>query len=329
MNGGGGAEPHARSCELPLPADFRVEDVLAFHRRDALRVAERVDGTTQRKGLVWAGLPACLTICFTAGWARAGLDIDGSPRSAPAESLESLARRMLGLDQPVAAFAAAFAAHPLLGPLIARRPGLRVPLTATPFEALTWAITGQQISVHAAVAVRGRLIRSAGIAHSSGLLCYPDELRIAAMSEPALRLAGLSGSKARSLLALSRSFLAQPLPMAVWRGGLDASLVEAIRARLLALPGVGPWTVDYALLRGFGWLDGSLHGDAAVRRTLRTLLGGAEKIDAARTRDWLAGFSPWRALVAAHLWAWGNATEDATDDATDNATDDATENQPE
>lgn len=312
MSKRGGGAGDVQSCELPLPVDFRVEDVLAFHRRDALRLAERVDGTTLCKGLMWAGRPGCLTIRFTAGWARASLVVDGSPRSEPAESLKSLARRMLGLSQPVAAFEAAFRLHPLLGPLIAQRPGLRVPQTATPFEALTWAITGQQISVHAAVAVRGRLIQRAGVSHSSGLWCYPDESRVVAMGEAELCLVGLSRAKARSLIALSRSFLVEPLPMAVLSGGLDASQVEAIRVRLLALPGVGPWTVDYALLRGFGWPDGSLHGDAAVRRKLQGLLDSREKIDAARTRDWLAGFSPWRALAAAHLWAWENRIENGS-----------------
>ncbi|MNG37440.1 hypothetical protein D3C84_1247910 [compost metagenome] len=61
--------------------------------------------------------------------------------------------------------------------------------------------------------------------------------------------------------------------------------------------------MDYALLRGFARLDGSLHGDVAVRRQLQRLLGAAEKLEQGFVRDWLAPFSPWRALVAAHLWA--------------------------
>ena len=57
------------------------------------------------------------------------------------------------------------------------------------------------------------------------------------------------------------------------------------------------------LFSGFGFLDGSLHGDVAVRRNLQALLGREEKIDENETKRWLAQFSPWRALVAAHLWA--------------------------
>lgn len=90
------------------------------------------------------------------------------------------------------------------------------------------------------------------------------------------------------------------LPLDDWMRTLP---VEEIRTQLEALHGIGPWTVNYALLRGFGWLDGSLHGDAAVRRGLQALLGQPEQVSEAQARAWLAEFSPWRALVGAHLWA--------------------------
>lgn len=54
-------------------------------------------------------------------------------------------------------------------------------------------------------------------------------------------------------------------------------------------------------MRGFAWLDGSLHGDAAVRRYLQVLLK-QDTLTAKQTEQWLQQFSPWRALVAAHLW---------------------------
>lgn len=78
--------------------------------------------------------------------------------------------------------------------------------------------------------------------------------------------------------------------------------IAQIRQQLLAVRGIGPWTVNYALLRGYGWLDGSLHGDAAVRRGLQMLLDHDGVMDENQTQKWLEGFAPWRALVAAHLW---------------------------
>ncbi|MEO4047177.1 AlkA N-terminal domain-containing protein [Pseudomonas sp. CAU 1711] len=284
---------------LELPADFRPADLLAFHGRDAQALAERVTADGLDKGLLWQGLPACLSMRFAPGRARVALAIDGRVAEEP-QALRALAERMLGLTQPVAAFAAAHAGHPLLGRLIAAHPGLRVPQSSSPFEALSWAISGQQISLAVAISLRRKLIRLAGRAHSGGLLCYPDAAAVAALDEDALGRAGFSRAKSQTLLMLAREVLAGRLPLDQWLADEPA---EAIGQRLLALKGIGPWTVDYALLRGFARMDGSLHGDAAVRRQLQRLLGSAEKLGQPFVRDWLQPFSPWRALVAAHLWA--------------------------
>ena len=150
------------------------------------------------------------------------------------------------------------------------------------------------------MSLRRRLLHVAGPAHSSGLLCYPDATRVAALEAATLRAAGFSQAKADTLLALGRSVAAGDLLL---DAGAREPPVAALRARLLAMRGIGPWTVDYALLRGFGYLDGSLHGDAAVRRKLQLLLRGPAAPDAEATRRWLEPFSPWRALAAAHLWA--------------------------
>ncbi|MDO8937590.1 MAG: 3-methyladenine DNA glycosylase 2 [Methylicorpusculum sp.] len=285
---------------IELPADFKTEDFLAFHRRDLQSVAEQVGTRFIRKGLIWHNQPACLTIHFRDQTAVAELSVDGPSVLSGQNKLSTMVKRMLGLTQPIEAFEQTYRDHPQLGPLIIRNPGLRVPLTATPFEALTWAITGQQISVHAAIAIRRKLIQRVGFHHSCGLMCFPDAGQVVQLNEIALREAGYSQTKARTLLNLSVMILENRLPLDDW---LESSLpVDEISARLLSIRGIGPWTINYALMRGFGWLDGSLHGDVAVRKGLQALLGSSEKISEEQTRDWLTPFSPYRALIAAHLW---------------------------
>ncbi|WP_374259994.1 DNA-3-methyladenine glycosylase [Zoogloea sp.] len=283
---------------MRLPADFRPADLLAFHARDARQVAERVCGSRIEKGLIWHGHPACLSIELSSGTAEVRLAVDG-PSPDPA-AVVPLARRLLGLDQPCAELAAAHRDHPQLGPLLARQPGLRIPQAATPFEALSWAVTGQQISVAAAVSIRRRLIEAAGARHSSGLACYPDAATFARLDEARLRGAGYSATKAATLLDVARRCADGRLPLDDWlTAGTPA---DEIRARLAEVRGIGPWTIDYTLLRGFGEMDASLHGDAAVRRKLQALLGRDTPPGPTETRDWLEQFAPWRSLVAAGLW---------------------------
>lgn len=302
------ARPTRIRCQIGLPAHFRRSDVQEFHGRDRQSLAERVEADGLRKGIVWHGYTACLTLQFTADSVLVELALDASESAANPEELEALVTRMLGLAQPVEAFEARHRGHPRLGPLLARQRGLRVPLAASPFEALTWAVTGQQVSLAAAVVLRRKMILAAGLRHSSGLACYPDAARIAALPPGELRQAGYSQAKAATMITLGQLAAAQALPLEDWLAALPA--VEEVRTRLLAVRGVGPWTVDYALLRGFGWIDGSLHKDAGVRRGLQRLLQCADRITEAETREWLAQFSPWRALVAAHLWAANAVAEE-------------------
>lgn len=289
------------SLTLPLPPTFRPKDILAFHRRDRQAIAERVGESFLEKGMLWHGAPACLSLRFSPGQVQADLAVDGSTPDDDPQHFEAMVRRLLGLAQDIEAFEGQYREHPQLGSLIARQPGLRVPVAATPFEALTWAIAGQQISVSAAVALRRKLILATDVRHAGGLQCYPEARLIAELSEETLRGAGFSATKANTLLTVSRSVTEGALPLDAWAQTFPGA--EIIRERLLAIRGIGPWTVNYALLRGFGWLDGSLHGDIAVRRGLQTLLGSSAKVGEREAEAWLAQFSPWRALIGAHLWA--------------------------
>ncbi len=287
-------------ASIPLPAQYCRSDFMAFHRRDHEEVAERVTPCSLTKGLSWDGYPACLTIVFDEYQAEVRLDIDGDcNHPAPvAALLERRVRSMLGLTQPIEEFERQYRQHPQLGVLIQRLPGLRIPLVATPFEALSWAIIGQQISVHAAISIRRRLIRAAGARHSSGLWCYPNAHQISQLDDSSLRAAGLSMSKTRTFRVLCDALGSDGLQLEN-----ESCNVEALGAELLQLHGIGPWTVNYALMRGYGWLDASLHGDVAVQRGLAQLLAMPHKPSEAHTKSWLADFSPWRGLVAAHLWA--------------------------
>lgn len=291
------------TCRFALPAQYRTEDIVAYHLRDPDQASEKWDNGGLVKGLLWQGRPACLQIRFDAGSAIVGLDREGTVVDDDPDAqrvLAALARRMLGLDQDIESFERTVAGHAELGPLVARQRGLRVPVAATPFEALVWAITGQQISVQAAISIRRRVIQAAGYQTHSGLWCHPDAQVIGALSQDVLRAAGLSAAKARTMHSVSQAIDQGDLTL---NGGLDTVAIETIRHQLLDIRGIGPWTADYTLLRGYGWLDGSLHGDAAVRRVLRSLLKREGPVSQDETRDWLATFTPWRALAAAHLWA--------------------------
>lgn len=297
------------STQVALPANYRPQDMLALHARDALQASEKVEGLRVSKGLTWQGRPALLELELVEGatQAVASLAVDGpadtgATGDGPA-ALDAMVARMLGLGEGADQLALQHGKHPVLGPLLLSQMGLRVPASSSPFEALIWAITGQQISVAAAIALRRRLIAATALQHSSGMLCHPDAAALAALTPEQLRAAGFSVSKIATLERVCAAVLDGSLPLDAWATQpLQAQDAQAIEDALLAIKGIGPWTVHYALLRGFGWLDGSLHGDVAVRNALARLLD-VPSVSQREAEQWLGAFAPWRALVAAHLWA--------------------------
>jgi DNA-3-methyladenine glycosylase II len=304
---------------LALPANFRVDDVLKFHSRDAESVAEEVSDKRIRKGMLLDGVPLVLTVDLPAARrrsARCEAEIDAPPaRRRPASGsttahgagvppalaarIEAAARNILGLHIDPAEFVAFARDDALLGALVRRQPGLRIVQSATVFEALTWAIIGQQINLPFAISLRRTFILQAGRQHSSGLWCYPEAQDVAQLDVEELLTRKFSRAKAETLLRFAQLVAGGELDLTPAPG----NEIEQISAKLLAVKGIGPWTVNYGLLRGYGYADCSLHGDVAVRAALQRLLGEETKPDMARAERILQQYQPHRTMAAAHLWA--------------------------
>jgi len=304
-----GDEMNCARFSIPLPSGYRIADLLAFHGRDALGVAERVAAGHVGKGVLLDRVAVALDINFTASAAACRVQADAPLSASTLDLADAALRNMLGLRIDPASFAALVPPDSPMAALVRERPGLRVMQSATPFEALTWAIIGQQINLPFAIALRRSFILRAGRRHSGGLWCYPEAADVARLDLDELTTRKFSRAKAETLLRLARL---------IDEGGLTLALppsgdVAPISAALLAIKGIGPWTVNYALLRGYGYADCSLHGDVAVRTALARLLNETDKPDMARTEAWLAQYRPQRTMAAAHLWASLNPAPDAQD----------------
>jgi DNA-3-methyladenine glycosylase II len=282
---------------IPLPPGYRSADVLAFHGRDAEGVAEQVTAAAVRKGVLLDGVPVLLDVALRGDAALCEVHADGDLTPAARAMVDDALLNILGLRIDPAPFLALAGDDPLLGALARRSARLRIVQSATIFEALTWAVIGQQINLPFAIALRRSFILLAGRQHSSGLWCYPEARHVAALDPAELTSRKFSRAKADTLLRVARMVDAGELRLE--RGD---DIAEA-SAALLAVKGIGPWTVNYALLRGYGYADCSLHGDVAVRAAFQRLLKEDAKPDVARTEALLARYRPHRTMAAACLWA--------------------------
>jgi AraC family transcriptional regulator of adaptative response / DNA-3-methyladenine glycosylase II len=280
------------SLALPLPAGYRVDDLLAYQGRDAQSVSERVEGFTLRKAFLLEGRPVALLLQFKDGAVEVSLDPPSPPGPAAMLRVHRMARRLLGLDQDPAALEA----EPSHARLVAGREGLRVPLSLDPFEALVWAILGQQVNLAFAYALRRDLIRAWGAPAPAGLIAHPSPEALAALEPEALLPLRLSRRKAEYLVLASRRVADGTLDL---DGCLTATSAE--RA-LLALRGCGPWTAAYTLMRGLGFPDCVPVGDAGLTLALQRFFKLEARPGPEATLKLMEAFAPHRSLATYHLW---------------------------
>jgi DNA-3-methyladenine glycosylase II len=173
-------------------------------------------------------------------------------------------RRYLGAPFDLDAFAAFAATEPVLAPLVERLRGLRPPLVPDPWETLVTSITAQQVSLHAAFAIRNRFIEAFGERFEHAY-AFPARERIADVSMQDLTPLGFSRRKAEYVVGLARSEM-----------DLDALALlpdEEVKARLVALPGIGEWTADWFLARHLARPDAWPAGDLGLRKAVLHFYG--------------------------------------------------------
>ena len=290
----------AVNLTVSLPENYRSLEVLQYYGRDQTETSEKACDDGFQKALWISNYPAYFAVKFNGTYASIEADVDAQLKKDNFKSLvESIVSRVLGLSQPVSEFESiAFADH-VLRRMVRQTTGLRVPQAVSPWEALIGSVIGQQVSVVAATAMRSRFVKGLGTAHSSGLYCFPNPATIAALRADDLRAYGMSSAKASTIHRLAVSIDSGGFSLETER---VSNYFETLSRDLLFFKGVGPWTINYTFLRGYAFLDGSLHGDVVIRKKTQQLLGKS-MMSAAEVEQWLAQYQPWRGLLAAHLWA--------------------------
>ncbi|MFH8344374.1 AlkA N-terminal domain-containing protein [Streptomyces sp. NPDC018045] len=204
-------------------------------------------------------------------------------------------RRMLDLDADPEAVDGLLGADPVLAPLVRKAPGRRVPRTVDADEFAVRAVLGQQVSTAAARTHAGRLVTAHGrrIDDPAGGLThlFPSAAELAGLDPEAL---AMPRTRRATLTAMITALADGTVQLGV---GGDRSRA---RARLAALPGVGPWTVECIAMRALGDPDAFTPTDLGLRRAAAQL--GLPATPAALVRH-SARWRPWRAYAVQYLWA--------------------------
>lgn len=298
---------------LPTQAPFAHADLAEFFAVRAVPGLERMDAGGLCRRWQTAEGRGSLRI----GFAATGVELELSGQGTlPLEDLLARVRRLTDLDADSRIIDAALSRDPLLAHGVLALPGRRVPGLWDPFEGAVRAVLGQQVSVAAARTLTARLLRlcggaakscSAGRAGGEQGICVegPDDAsqsgaELMMFPEPAavaaadLAKLGIPAARRRALGHLADACL---------RGELDfAAPLDHWREKLRALPGIGPWTVEYLCMRAGRDPDAFPAGDLV----LRSRLGRDGRLASERAvRERAEVWRPWRAYAVLQLWAAG------------------------
>ena len=212
---------------------------------------------------------------------------DGGVEVEPLDaSTAAVVRKLLGAEFDLDGFAAFAGTEPVLAGVATAQRGLRPPLAPDPFEALVTSITAQQVSLHAAFAIRSRFIERFGV-RVGPAWSFPARERVAVADEPELVALGFSRRKAEYVVGLARSDV-----------DLDALafLPDAeVKETLVALRGIGEWTAEWFLARHLARPRAWPVGDIGLRKAVAHFYGDPDE-RVARAR-----FEPFENLSAHYL----------------------------
>lgn len=270
----------------PLDLDY----LFGYLRRRAVPGIETVNEAGYTRSMSLAHGPAVITVSQ-----GAGDYVDARLRLADTRDLGSAvarARRILDLDADPMAIHATIAGAGC-GELVSLHPGVRSPGHSDPVELAVRTVLGQQISVVAAQTHLTRLVETHGARLPEALRAegvdrlFPTAEAIAAMSADDW---ALPGRRINTLHALTSALAAGDIDLSP---GCDRD--ESSR-RLLALPGIGPWSLGYIRMRALGDPDIWLGSDLGVKKAMTELDIEAEE-------ESVQACSPWKSYLTHLLWA--------------------------
>jgi len=284
------SEPGEVVVRLPYREPLAQADLLTWfaHRTIAPLQVVAANGEIVRTLRLPSG-PGVARLRFDEGFVRCSLRLTAVADLATAVER---CRRLLDLDTDPAVIDAALQRDPVLTALVQARPGLRSPGSVDGFETAVFAVLGQQISVRAACGLASRLVHALGtpVDAVGELRAFPEPVVLADAELADLGMTNRTRQAVRELARLC-------VETVIFDPGADRA---EVRATLLAIRGVGPWTADYIALRAMRDPDILPTGDLIVRRRAEALgLPSDPGALAEHGHRW----SPWRTYVTHHLWA--------------------------
>jgi DNA-3-methyladenine glycosylase II len=189
----------------------------------------------------------------------------------------------------------------ILRDVVASYKGLRIVGVEDLFEALCWAIMGQQISLHVAYSLKQKLVTTFGESityQDKKYWLFPTTEKIGSISLEKLRELSFTQRKAEYVLGVAQLMTVGTLSHQQFEG----LSLEQMEKDLTSIRGIGKWSANYVIMRCFRHPDAFPLADVGLHNALKQLLGRAEKPSIEEIENWSVKWKGWRAYATFYLW---------------------------
>lgn len=294
--------------EITVQPPFSFDECLRFLSRSDKEIMHVTSARTVSKLLAVPGRH----VLFDVQAAPSGLRVSSRSGALTEEERTVVTQYIeawFDLDRDLSPIGEVARRDELLAPLWTAYEGLRLIGLPNLFEALVWAIIGQQITLSFAYTIKRRFVETYGTPHIDRGVTYwafPDAAKIARLTPDALRDLQCSQRKAEYILDIANMIAAGTLS----HTHLATLTPKERRDALLALRGVGAWTADYVLMKCFRDAHIFLVGDAGLRQALEQQLHRQDKLTPAEMGHYAARFVGIESYATFYLWRSLYGTED-------------------
>lgn len=286
---------------VPTPVEFRFEECLVFLNRSGQENLHRIQNDQiiklidHQEELILIGITHAerhLQIEF----------LNGKPSEEGQRAAADYVWDWFDLKTDLVPFYEMAAGDPILQPIVKRHFGLRVMGFPDLFEAMAWAITGQQINLTFAYTLKKRFVEAYGksiIYKDETYWTFPSCEKIAELAVSDLTPMQYSVRKAEYIIGIAAEMAKGNLVKQNFTNGKDAQTVEK---ELVAIRGIGPWSANYVMMKCLGFTSAFPIADVGLHNALKYQLELEKKPSIAEIESCAENWRGWEAYATFYLW---------------------------
>lgn len=292
---------HESYIEIYPPEEFNFEECLIFLGRSSLEVLYQIkEGSVYKLIKVKESLILC----------KIGFSNDAIKVEFPISPVSIHSRKIVAeyiwewfdLDQDLGEFYQVASQDKVLKKLAHKYYGLRIMCIPDLFEALVWAIMGQQINLTFAYTLKKRFVELFGESltfEGEKFWLFPSFEKIASINVDDLRKLQFTSRKAEYIIGIAK---------AMENGELSKELLlqkkdyQQMQKSLMMIRGIGAWTADYVMMKCLHDASSFPVADVGLHNALKNLLGLERKPTIEEIKEYAVDWEGWQAYATFYLW---------------------------